>query len=548
MRTPHRIAIVGAGPKGFYCLERLAAELRRSGDRLPLEIHIFEPHPYPGAGPVYDLTQPDYLRMNFENAKIDSWPRGDDRPDELNCSAPTFVEYLAARGLAASGADYAPRRLVGAYLHDGFNRVVSSLRESALVSIHPEQVHSIEQRGELYEVRTPERSSMFEQVLLATGHASRNSATSAGLSPYPIDQPGGVCDIEPGSAVAIRGMGLTAIDVALALTEGRGGQFVPTAMPGQLVYERSELEAGAILPYSRTGRPMVPKPHPILMPVTTSIATICEHGSRSMGAIGPSDDASVFDALVETSTSLLHQATREDGCEILIRQHLENLLAREPVSPDETLREMRASVQMAFGRRRPGPDWALGTAWRGIYPGLVRLVSTRTLDESWPRFSALAVEMERVAFGPPAENAARILALAEAGIVDTEASSDPSITATDDGFLLRAGTTIRRADTLVNAVIDPPGAAPHPAPLIASLLDSGLARTTAHSCGLDVRADGACIGANGEPTAGLAAVGRPTEGSILGNDTLSRRLHDTPGRWARSTVGCLGVPLESSAA
>ncbi len=528
---PRRIAVIGAGPKGLYCLESLAAELHRVGGRSPLEVHVFEPHPVPGAGPVYDPSQPDFLRMNFANGKIDMWPRHRAITGPHQVSGPSFVDYLSAKGLASSDTGYAPRRLVGAYLHEGFERVIKSLQLVAEVCIHTESVLSIERRGRGFDVCTQSQSLLCDEVVVATGHSSRGSETSKGLSPYPIDQPGGVGDIAPGSAVAVRGLGLTAIDVALALTEGRGGRFVSTALPGQLVYQRSGLEAGLILLFSRTGRPMVPKPHPVLMRETEEVADALSAGSAVLDGLRKSSTEAVVDALIKTSASVLYEATGEASCDAVIRHHLQALLDRKPIDRDQSISEMRMAVETAFGRQRPGPDWALGVTWRGIYPALVRLVARRQLDDGWDSFSELAVEMERVAFGPPAENAARMLALIDAGIVHPSCSSD-----------------VPRADVLVNAVIDPPGAAPRPSPLMASLLDSGLARTTAHSPGLDVCADGTCIGVDGELTEGLAAVGRPTEGSILGNDTLSRRLHNTPELWARATVRRLGLSIESRAA
>jgi hypothetical protein len=37
-------------------------------------------------------------------------------------------------------------------------------------------------------------------------------------------------------------------------------------------------------------------------------------------------------------------------------------------------------------------------------------------------------------------------------------------------------------------------------------------------------------------TPGLAAIGRPTEDSVIGNDTLSRTLHPLADRWARRVL------------
>lgn len=549
MSYPNRIAVIGAGPKGLYCLERLAVELHRDSVFPPLEIHVFEPHPCPGAGPIYDPTQPDYLRMNFANGKIDMWPpNAEPNGGRSPLSGPTFVEHLAAIGIPGSAADYAPRRLVGSYLHEGFRRVVESLKAVASVNIHPESVISLNRQGIGFELRTAAQSLRCNEVLLATGHQSRNSPPSTGISPYPIDQPGGVCDIEPGSAVAVRGMGLTAIDVALALTEGRNGRFLATDTHGHLDYQPSGLEATKILPFSRTGRPMTPKPHPGLMPETAAIVAACNDGARLLDKDGSSGFDRVIDAMVKSGESLLQYATGADGCGALIRDHLEELLSRQPIGCDEIILEMRAGVEIAFGQRQPGPDWALGTAWRGIYPALVRLVAARALDDDWRSFSALATEMERVAFGPPAENAARLVALVDAGIVDLSCAADPTLTDSESGFRLISGSAAKQADVLVNAVIDPPGAAPHPSELVAALLTAGLARSTAHSPGLEVSADGTCIGVSGEPTVGLAAVGRPTEGSILGNDTLSRSLHDTPAMWAQTITCRLRQQMETSAA
>jgi uncharacterized NAD(P)/FAD-binding protein YdhS len=68
-----RVAIVGLGPKGLYALERLLDHARDLGPAAGLEIDVFEPHPVPGAGPVYDPRQPEYLLMNFAAGHVDMW-------------------------------------------------------------------------------------------------------------------------------------------------------------------------------------------------------------------------------------------------------------------------------------------------------------------------------------------------------------------------------------------------------------------------------------------------------------------------------------------
>ena len=72
----------------------------------------------------------------------------------------------------------------------------------------------------------------------------------------------------------------------------------------------------------------------------------------------------------------------------------------------------------------PGREWALGHAWRALYPAIVsRLSGDGLAAGDWPAFLRLAAEMERIAFGPPPVNAAKLLALVEAGRVDLTSSA-----------------------------------------------------------------------------------------------------------------------------
>jgi hypothetical protein len=69
--------------------------------------------------------------------------------------------------------------------------------------------------------------------------------------------------------------------------------------------------------------------------------------------------------------------------------------------------------------------------------------------------------------------------------------------------------------------------------LLGRLLADGHARIRDGRRGLDVGADACAIGSTGQPTPGLAVIGRATEDSVIGNDTLSRAMHPHADRWAR---------------
>ena len=66
-----------------------------------------------------------------------------------------------------------------------------------------------------------------------------------------------------------------------------------------------------------------------------------------------------------------------------------------------------------------------------------------------------------------------------------------------------------------------------------ALLGAGVLTRAPGRRGIAVAADAACLDAAGNPIPGLSAVGRPTEDVVIGNDTLSRSLHDDIDHWAR---------------
>ncbi|MCS5479887.1 FAD/NAD(P)-binding protein [Corynebacterium sp. YIM 101645] len=166
-------------------------------------------------------------------------------------------------------------------------------------------------------------------------------------------------------------------------------------------------------------------------------------------------------------------------------------------------------------------DWAAGIAWRDLYPAIVERASYAGRD-SLEGFGELARRMERIAFGPPPESADHLQELIDAGRVDIShlhRGSEPL-----DGLARELGATV-----VIDAVIPPPGVVP--GTLCARLVEQGLARIRPGTRGLDVEPDGTVVGQHT-----LAAVGRMTEDVVLGNDTLSRTLHDVIPRWARRVI------------
>ena len=269
-----RLAIVGGGPLCVYALERLAAQLgaiERPQAGTGLRIDVFERSGRFGAGEVNHDLQPATSLLNRVAAQIGF------SADETNTSVaallpagarPTFLEWAVRRSRERGDPAYAlapaaipSRRMHGEALTETFTAYVARLREAgvelhcharSVVDLVPEADHSFTivcadaEHGDCAAIIRADR------VLLATGNAASFAQSpppppdARGLRRiarvYPLDRQLTEATVPRGAQVAISGLGLTAADVLLYLTEGRGGRF------------EKEDEAGLRLRYVACGR------------------------------------------------------------------------------------------------------------------------------------------------------------------------------------------------------------------------------------------------------------------------------------------------------
>jgi diaminopimelate decarboxylase len=492
-----RIAIVGCGPKGLFALERLLAHAAAAhGEELAID--VFEPHPVPGAGPVYDPGQPEFLRMNFSAALIDMWWRRGG--PAVDCRQDDFRGW---RGNPID--DYPPRAEVGRYLADGLARLLRAASPQLRVRFHPRNVETVVAADGAWTVRDENGVSRdYEQVMITTGHVPlRDGGMTAGTDQVPA-----------GGTAAIRGFALTFIDAALALTEGRGGRFTADPEdPQRLVYRSTPEGAKGIFPSSRTGRPMLAKPGPAAVGGASGSAILEARGRAAILALGD-PVADLSDELIPALADLAPPGRYGE-----VAGWLELARSGALPRPIDPAAEIRRSLNP--GMTPSGVGAWLGTTWRAVYPAVVEKLGADGLsDDQWPAFRRLSAELERVAFGPPPVNAAKLLALIDAGVVRLDAISGPR----------------PDADAFIDAVTPPPGV-PDGAGVTAKLVVEGHARVAPGRRGIEISESCECIDADGSPSRGLAAFGRPTEDWVIGNDTLSRSLHPQLDAWAARVVG-----------
>ncbi|TXH66352.1 MAG: FAD/NAD(P)-binding protein [Lysobacteraceae bacterium] len=283
-----RVALVGGGPLCVYALERLAALFRAQPPAAPLEISVFERSGEFGAGETHSGAQSPTSALNRVASQI-AFAADESHPEAVallpKSLRPTFYEW-AREKFQRDGDTYfdmrpedVPARCQhGIALRDMFGRYVALLREipGVRVELRAEEVVDVERvvEGEgagflLHAVNgDAQRAYRADRILFATGPARRRFALPLAASapgartpcyvphPYPLHLSLDESAVPPGCRLGVLGLGLTAIDAMLFLTEGRGGHF---------------FDDGNVLRYAPSGR----EPARIVAASTSGMFTWC---------------------------------------------------------------------------------------------------------------------------------------------------------------------------------------------------------------------------------------------------------------------------------
>ncbi|MEU3343448.1 FAD/NAD(P)-binding protein [Streptomyces sp. NPDC006700] len=277
---PYRLALVGGGPRATYVVERLSATIGRLEGRR-LEVRVFERTGEFGAGQAHSAGQARTSYLNRIGCQVgfaaDETVSGSGplRPREKR---PTLHEWCRRRYAETGHPDFDlrpedwPRRYVhGLALSDMFQAFADDLRRhpGADLHLHHAEVVDIEPVGAELQIVTADGTRRpADEVLLLTGHSYHDpglspegrrlakAAARGGAAhvphPYPLNELLGPDTVGPTDVVGLVGMGLTAIDTILHLTEGRNGSFHEE--PGRgLVYRASGTEPAAIVAFSGSG-------------------------------------------------------------------------------------------------------------------------------------------------------------------------------------------------------------------------------------------------------------------------------------------------------
>jgi uncharacterized NAD(P)/FAD-binding protein YdhS len=588
MQSPlFKIAIVGLGPKGLYGFERILAQLKENPVIEEVGIHIFNKTRFMGSGDVYRSDQPGYMLMNFANKYINMWT--EESPPPLVKHPLSLSEYIALEThTAIDEIDplYAPRATVGGYLENGFAQLSQSLPENVILEQHIAEVRSVEKTDKGYSIGFMQqektgRLTGFQYILITTGHQRHKETTKTNHRTvsfiYPVQQ--NLNGVTERDTVAVKGMGLTFIDAALALTEGKGGCFIKS-YDGKLIYKESGKEPKCIFPFSKSGWPMMPKydfhlddePELFIKSLLSLNHKEISFKKEILPIIKRDMEYAYYRTLFTHEKEVLKYHTNYDEIISQIitfhqkhpgyeRFSLDRLLEPE-FKPAKSIHQNIMDYLTSFTRennRHIVSDALLRAAavWRRISPVFNEIYSFSGLDAaSHEEFDGHYFgKLNRIAYGPPPENVKKILALANAGIVDFQFAKSPHVEPIDSGFMLSDGISVIYCDVLVDARIPKNSIEKEATGLSNNLCENGLARpyinrdkNFSYSPGtLDIDPNGNLINPQGIPE-NITLYGTPTEGIVHDNDTLSRNRNNFAGPWARRVVehimsACKKMPI-----
>ncbi|NNE77660.1 MAG: FAD/NAD(P)-binding protein [Pricia sp.] len=586
---PYKLAIVGLGPKGLYALEHLLARLQHSDEDKEIEIHLFEKTGVFGAGEIYHPDQPDYLLMNYPNRNINAW--SGEKPKPAVPKALSFVKWLYKyknRPTENLEDEFASRKTVGEYLMYCFGQLVSFQNKSVTIAKHTATVIDIERIGQGLELTFNDNGGRnvlrVQQVLLTTGHSSCRKSTKYGYDDssstsksnfvpyvYPVQKK--LCKIDEHATIGIKGLGLTFIDTVLAITEGRGGKFINTNSES-LMYVPSGNEPRKIYAFSRSGLPMIPRNGTegkmYYLPKYFTYDNI-----RNRAGISKKINFN------EHILPLYIAEVQYRYYSILFHQHNLNFYPYEKISqlnkqvdsfheryPDayrldcrdlfkpksfdaeqselDALAYMRYTLKEARIGSASSAFMAAAMTWGRLSDTFNTFYSfgKMTADSQSVFDHKYRSQLNRISYGPPVENMAKIIALVETGLVDLNYAKNPEVKEVGNRWKLsNSHTNPVEVDILIDARIPTFRSPDDWSPLLKNMQDNGLVRpfrnndTSTYEVGCpEINRQGKAIGKNGSVVHQIGIYGTPTEGMVYDNDSLSRTRNNFASRWSANVL------------
>ncbi|MGQ7844158.1 FAD/NAD(P)-binding protein [Granulosicoccus sp. 3-233] len=578
IREDHfRVAIIGGGPRGLAALESLCSALTDSALAARMQVILFEASTYRGSGPNYAPDQFSGSLLNLPERELDIPPRADMRiARQVVAGFPSYKKWADADH--AEGGNqrvdrYPARARLGHYLQSRFNSMALPLESAGWLTIVESEVLQVRWDATV-ECHVIEHAAgavaRVDEVVLAIGHqptapgkdmrawmqhADQHPDCRLVTEPYPLESHMRDESIAPGCTVALRGFGLSMIDVVKGLTEGRGGRFVVADDDRRtMIYEPSGREPGRIAPFSLDGLPMAPKPlnrhlDDCFRPGSLQeqffekqCSILAEHGEgkracRQLINLISHIQVAVF---LRVRPDVVDHYSPSRLFDIAVSWLRDEDYRHELIVDRDLPAEhgMQLFIDMACGLEPPGFDYCLGQVWRHLQKIMFRAFSHSSLSvEAISDLVELHERMKRYTYGPPVDNAQCLLALLRSRHLTFAFVDDPETRLVEEGWELVKGADRMLATVMIDTVLSSPILSKVGTPLIRQLLDEARLIPLSESLGASTREGSVAV--QGEALSAsppVALLGRLATGSILGADSITESFGHEQREWAGQLI------------
>lgn len=567
------VGIIGCGPRGLSALESLYSQAAKS--KVLPKVLLFEVTDYPGAGPIYDLHQPDSNWLNVSIRTLAVPPRKEAKFEQF--SIPGFPDFQQWSGYSDSDEaevaldEFPLRSKLGAYLHERYQSIASVLIKQGLATMIQKEVDRVDVLNGVVQIGVVGgQNYLVMETVLCIGHqpisfdeqmtawnyrVAQLDAVVLFTQPYPVAPIIKLCAEQNSATIAIRGFGLAMIDVARALSEGLGGKFVLTDEATRTMeYKPSGQEPNLIIPFSLDGLPMAPKPlhKKIDCLYAPTEKELSDYESSLIKSIESKTALDATDFLIHAiapiaarkfiglGTKAMAHELHEDDIINSVTSWLSDAEFSHPlIISIETPAglAMKKFIDMATGIGKVSLDFCIGHVWRHCQPTMYRLLSFAPLsDDRIADIVQLDERLKRYSYGPPVDSLQQMLALVNAGIISLDFVNDPDIALEEGGWKFGLVGKTAIAEIMVNSVLDAPQILKVVSPLPKGLINNRGVEPLHDKLGLRTKKNALVESKRSDNTMPVALMGRLAKGTLIGVDAIAECFGKRSEYWAAGVV------------
>lgn len=565
MAVDYNLAIIGGGPRALSALESLYCHLGQTKSNTPKTV-LFESSGMPGSGWVYD---PDQLPSNLLNIS--------DRALKLEGRAactigdtqiPAFQGYQEWSGWKADSSGSAPdnfttRANLGRYLQARFNSMAEPLIKAGYLALFPDMVTSIRPSDTFFRVNTSNSSAVIaREVLLTVGHQSTKSSEQIESwkeharskenlhmisNPYPISNYLDGINVDNDRTVAIRGFGLSMIDIVKAIVYKGGGKLEKGSSDYQ--YTAGPKVPKSIIPFSLDGLPLAPKPlnekidkqfNPGTSRLKKLESELNNLSTRSTGDYFEKFKTQMADLIADQylelkAITVSHNLKKPDLVELILAYFKDEFQDHDLFYPIriKSAEAMVKYLNMAKGGNNTSLEYVVGQVWRHAHHCLYESFAFSSLPSTTiHNIINLDERIKRFSYGPPVESIEQILALIDNGVLKPKVIADPDINLVENGWEFIEGGDVVVADIIINSVLDSPIISKVDTPLIVQLMDDGIVESYHEELGAKINSQFVAPWSQQPNRPTLSLIGRLAKGSVLGTDAILECFNPYFDDWA----------------